>query len=205
MQKYKGISCKSVGNLSPSTSVVFCCDMQERFKPAIKYFAEIAEVGNRVLKTSEKLGIPLVVTEQYPKGLGKTVEELDIGHAAVLEEKTKFSMMTPKIVEFLTSQVHLQSVVLFGVEAHVCVQQTAHDLITRGYDVHIIADATSSRTQADRHLAFERLRSLGAFVTTCETVLLQWVADKNHPKFKEIQQIIKISPPDTGLIMKSNI
>lgn len=195
-----------LGNLDSETSVFFLCDMQERFKPAIKYFDQIAAVAERLLKGAYILDIPVIVTEQYPKGLLHTVPELDISKAYAVVEKTKFSMMIPEVREKLSKCVaKLKSVVLFGVEAHVCVQQTALDLLSEGIEVHIIADACSSRNQVDRFLAYNRLRKNGAIITTAETVLLQLVKDKNHPKFKEIQNIIKVLPPESGLLMQSSI
>ncbi|KAI8486883.1 Isochorismatase domain-containing protein 1 [Branchiostoma belcheri] len=111
-------------------------------------------------------------------------------------------MVVPEVEEVLKSMPVVRSVVLFGIEAHVCVQQTALDLLARGVEVHVIADATSSRSQMDRVYAFDRLRQAGAVITTSESTLLQLVADKNHPKFKEIQGLIKVSAPDSGLVPK---
>lgn len=94
----------------------------------------------------------------------------------------------------------LESVVLFGIEAHVCILQTALDLLQKGIDVHIVADATSSRSQSDRLIAFSRLRQAGVVVSTCESTLFQLLCDKNHDKFKDIQALIKERAPDTGLV-----
>lgn len=198
---------KALGNLRPESTAVFCCDLQERFAPAIAHFSEIVTVAGRVLKAAELLELPLVVTEQYPKGLLHTVPDLDITRAALVAEKTKFSMLVPEVEEWLEGNPHITSVVLFGVEAHVCVQQTVLDLHARGIEVHVVADATSSRTLVDRHLAYNRFVRLGAFVSTAETVLFQLIADKNHPSFKAVQGLIRELPPDTGLMasVKSNI
>ncbi|XP_078589592.1 isochorismatase domain-containing protein 1-like [Branchiostoma floridae x Branchiostoma japonicum] len=191
-----------LGNLSAETAAFFLCDMQERFRPAIKFFPEILQIGQRLVEASKILDIPLIVTEQYPNGLGSTVAELDVSSAKVVVPKTKFSMVVPEVEEVLKSMAGLRSVVLFGIEAHVCVQQTALDLLARGLEVHVIADATSSRSQMDRVYAFDRLRQAGAVLTTSESTLLQLVGDKNHPKFKEIQGLIKVSAPDSGLVPK---
>lgn len=194
------------GNLSADSTAVFCCDMQKRFAPVIQHFADIVTVGARVLKAAEILNIPLVVSEQYPKGLLNTVDELDISRASLVAEKTKFSMVIPQVEEFLESNPNITSVVLFGVEAHVCVQQTVIDLHSRGVEVHVVADATSSRSLIDRHMSYLRFVRLGAFVSVAESILFQFIADKNHPDFKAIQGIIKTLPPDTGLSsFKSNI
>ncbi|XP_069135709.1 isochorismatase domain-containing protein 1-like [Argopecten irradians] len=195
---------KRLGNLALDKTVIFVCDMQERFRPAISYFAEIVEVAGRILEASKLLNIPVIVTEQYPKGLGSTVEELDISHAAGKFDKTKFSMMLPEVEEKLKTLCggDVQHVVLLGIEAHVCVQQTVIDLLSRDIEVHVVADATSSRSQMDRVFAFERFRHSGATVTTSEAVLLQFIGDKDHPQFKPIQQLIKKSAPDSGLVTK---
>ncbi|XP_077099543.1 isochorismatase domain-containing protein 1 [Siphateles boraxobius] len=192
----------TLGNLSPASTVFFCCDMQERFRPAIKYFGDIISVGQRLLQGARILGVPMVVSEQYPKGLGSSVQELDLTGAKLVFPKTKFSMVLPEVEAVLAETPGVRSVVLFGVETHVCIQQTALDLIGRGFEVHIVADATSSRSMMDRMFALERLARTGTIITTSEAVLLQLVADKEHPKFKEIQNIIKASAPESGLLSK---
>ncbi|KFV04431.1 Isochorismatase domain-containing protein 1, partial [Pterocles gutturalis] len=192
----------TLGNLTPSSTVFFCCDMQERFRPAIKYFGDIISVGQRLLQGARLLGIPVIVTEQYPKGLGSTVQEIDLTGAKLVLPKTKFSMVLPEVEAALAEIPGVRSVVLFGVETHVCIQQTALELIGRGLEVHIVADATSSRSMMDRMFALERLARTGIIVTTSEAILLQLVADKDHPKFKEIQNLIKASAPESGLLSK---
>ncbi|NXT39194.1 ISOC1 protein, partial [Pelecanoides urinatrix] len=200
------IQITTLGNLTPSSTVFFCCDMQERFRPAIKYFGDIISVGQRLLQGARLLGIPVIVTEQYPKGLGSTVQEIDLTGAKLVLPKTKFSMVLPEVEAALAEIPGVRSVVLFGVETHVCIQQTALELIGRGLEVHIVADATSSRSMMDRMFALEasflRLARTGIIVTTSEAILLQLVADKEHPKFKEIQNLIKASAPESGLLSK---
>ncbi|KAG8516727.1 Isochorismatase domain-containing protein 1, partial [Galemys pyrenaicus] len=192
----------TLGNLTPSSTVFFCCDMQERFRPAIKYFGDIISVGQRLLQGARILGIPVIVTEQYPKGLGSTVQEIDLTGVKLVLPKTKFSMVLPEVEAALAEIPGVRSVVLFGVETHVCIQQTALELVGRGIEVHIVADATSSRSMMDRMFALERLARTGIIVTTSEAVLLQLVADKDHPKFKEVQNLIKASAPESGLLSK---
>lgn len=189
----------SDNQLNSNTVAFFLCDMQERFRAAIYKFDEILETSRRLIEASRILSIPLIVTEQYPKGLGSTVSQLNIEHTIGKFEKTKFSMALPEVMSLLEKH-SIQHIVLFGVETHVCVQQTAIDLLSNGYAVHIIADACSSRSQTDRVFALERLRQMGAIVTTHESVLLQLVASKDHQYFKEIQGLIKDKAPDTGLL-----
>ncbi|XP_041349042.1 isochorismatase domain-containing protein 1-like isoform X2 [Gigantopelta aegis] len=154
------------------------------------------------VQATKVLDIPLIVTEQYPKGLGSTVPELDINNAVAVFPKTKFSMVLPEVEEKLKSLCsgNVRHVVLFGIETHVCIQQTVIDLLDRTYEVHVVADGCSSRSQMDRLFALQRFQHSGATVTTSEAVLLQLVGDKEHPKFKEIQGLIKTSAPDSGLV-----
>ncbi|OCT56219.1 isochorismatase domain-containing protein 1 [Xenopus laevis] len=196
------IQLTTLGNLIPASTVFFCCDMQERFRPAIKYFGDIISVGERLLQGARILGIPVIVTEQYPKGLGGTVQELDLTGVKLVLPKTKFSMVLPEVEAALAELPGVRSVVLFGVETHVCIQQTALDLIGRGVEVHIVADATSSRSMMDRMFALERLALNGIIITTSEAILLQLVAGKDHPNFKEIQNLVKASAPESGLLSK---
>ncbi|XP_074661349.1 isochorismatase domain-containing protein 1-like [Tubulanus polymorphus] len=200
------MSVEYLGNLEPSRTAVFMCDIQERFRPSIKYFNEIVEISKRLTEMTKILEIPLIVTEQYPKGLLHTVAELDISHATGgVVEKTKFSMIVPEVEEIMKTicDGNLKYVVLFGVETHVCIQQTAIDLMSKGIKVHIVADATSSRFQSDRLIAFDRLRQFGAIITTSESVLFQLLGDKDHPHFKQIQALVKGDTPDTGLLHRS--
>jgi len=192
---------KRLGNLCVEDTAFFMCDIQERFRPAIIYFPEIVEIARRLIAGSKLLSIPLIVTEQYAKGLGSTVTELDVSNAVSVVAKTKFSMIVPEVEQLLPNLCNgrLAHVVLFGIEAHVCIQQTVMDLLERGYQVHIVADAVSSRNQVDRVFALQRFRQAGAIVTTSEAMLLQLAGDKDHPHFKEIQALIKNSAPDTGL------
>ncbi|GFO32733.1 isochorismatase domain-containing protein 1 [Plakobranchus ocellatus] len=193
---------KRLGDLNLNQTVLFVCDIQERFRNAISYFEEICQTSNRLTDASRILDIPLIVTEQYPKGLGNTVPEVNISNAVQVFPKTKFSMLVPEVEEKLKTLCggNVKHVILCGIETHVCIQQTVIDLLTRDIEVHVVADAVSSRNQVDRVFALERFRHMGATVTTSEAILLQLVGDKDHPKFKEVQALIKVSAPDTGLL-----
>eukprot|EP00105_Crassostrea_gigas_P027904 XP_011449393.2 PREDICTED: isochorismatase domain-containing protein 1 [Crassostrea gigas] len=190
-----------LGNIKPENAIFFMCDIQEKFRPVIKYFKEILEIAEKLVEASTILSIPLIVTEQYPKGLGETVPELKekLKEGQARFSKTKFTMLIPEVISQLESNQAIQHAVLFGIETHVCIQQTVIDLLGRGYQVHIVADACSSRTQMDRTFAFERFRQSGAFVTTSDAILLQLIGDKEHQHFKAIQRLIMKTAPDSGL------
>ncbi|XP_071532712.1 isochorismatase domain-containing protein 2-like [Panulirus ornatus] len=191
---------KNLGKIVPQNTCLLLCDMQEKFRNNIQYFPQIVDVANRLLRAFKLLDLPVVCTEQYPKGLGKTVEELGVvEHNVPVFDKTKFSMCVPPVQEILKEK-EIKSIVLCGIEAHVCVQQTTLDLLESGLDVHVVVDACSSRSMIDRMYSFERVRDSGAFLTTSESVILGLAGGSSHPMFKQLQKIIWESAPDTGLL-----
>ncbi|XP_028399470.1 isochorismatase domain-containing protein 1-like [Dendronephthya gigantea] len=195
------MAAQKLGRLASKTTAFFLCDMQEKFRPSIRYFPEIITVAKRMVDSAKIMGIPVIATEQYPKGLGSTVAEIDMSGITAYP-KTVFSMVIPEVEQKLKEMEHVKSIVLFGIEAHVCVQQTALDLLERNYDVHIVADAVSARSMTDRMFSFERLRQCGAFVTTSESVLFTLLGSSKHEKFREVQALVKTSSPDSGLLSK---
>ncbi|NP_001088698.1 isochorismatase domain-containing protein 2 isoform X1 [Xenopus laevis] len=192
-------SLRRIGKLGERSSVLFLCDMQEKFRKSIVFFPEIVSVAARMLQAAKKLEMPVIITEQHPKGLGPTVPELGADDLKKYT-KTSFSMLTPEVEEELQSIPDLRSIVLCGIETQACIMSTALDLLDKGYDVHVVADACSSRSQVDRLFALSRMRQSGAFLTTSEGVLLQLLGDAKHPKFKEVQKIIMEPAPDSGLL-----
>ncbi|KAB7497697.1 Isochorismatase domain-containing protein 2 [Armadillidium nasatum] len=155
-----------LGSLDQETSALFICDLQEKFSSVISHFPQVIENTKKLLEGCKLLKIPIIVTEQYPKGLGKTVSDLDVKECHVVA-KTLFNMLVPEVLNLTQSicDKNLKSVVLLGVEAHVCVEQTAIDLVSRGFTVHVVADCCSSRSQEDRFLAFQRLKQIGCYIT----------------------------------------
>lgn len=183
---------------SPGSSVLFLCDLQERFRGSIAAFPQIVAVAARLLQGCRVLGVPALVTEQRPDVLGPTVPELGAQDLPRVP-KTAFSMAGAAAP--LLGDPNLRSVLLCGIEAQACVLQTALDLLERGLDVHVVADAVSSRSQGERALALARMRQAGAYLSTCESLLLLLLRDAAHPKFRQILPLIKDPPPDTGLIL----
>ncbi|KAG8239417.1 hypothetical protein J437_LFUL017947 [Ladona fulva] len=186
-----------VGNTS-----LFLCDMQEKFRTAIKYFPEIVSNSNRLLQAFMVMKMPVICTEQYPKGLGRTVPELGLQNFAIKPfEKTQFSMCIQDINDHLKKEhPKVNTVVLCGIETHACIYLTTLDLLEKGFSVHVVADACSSRTMTDRMYALKDMKVAGAHLTTTERVILGLAADSKHPNFKELQKIVWNPAPDTGLI-----
>ena len=192
-----------LGYLDPKSTLFLLCDVQERFRPVMRHFEGIIKNTHKLLSAGQILEVALIASEQYPEKLGRTVPELDVKHAIGVYPKTSFSMLAdPDIsaaVKLSTPSTALQSVVLFGLESHVCVEQTAMDLLCMNLSVHIVADCTISRSDEDRHLAFERLKQIGCHITTSENVIFKLMRDKNHPKFNDIRKLVSEPTTDTGL------
>lgn len=181
---------RRLGRVSPRSSVLFLCDLQERFRHSVAFFPQIVAVAARVLQACRELEVPVVVTEQHPRALGPTVPELG-AQDLPKHPKTCFSMLVPPVEAELSARPGLASVLLCGIETQACIMSTALDLLDRGLDVHVVVDACSSRSQVDRAVALSRLRQSGAFLTTSEGLLLQLLGDARHPRFRQVQQLIK--------------
>ncbi|XP_074991048.1 LOW QUALITY PROTEIN: isochorismatase domain-containing protein 2-like [Calonectris borealis] len=190
---------RRLGRLSPGSSILFLCDMQERFRRSVAFFPEIVAVAARVLQGCRELGVPAVVTEQVPRVLGPTVPELG-AHDLPKHPKTCFSMVVPAVEAELRARPHLTAALLCGIETQACVLHTALDLLERGLDVHVVVDACSSRSQVDRLVALGRLQQCGAFLTTSESLLLLLLRDAAHPCFRQVLPLIKEPAPDSGLL-----
>ncbi|KAJ2938161.1 hypothetical protein O0L34_g18502 [Tuta absoluta] len=181
-----------LGAMDPAKTAFLLCDVQEIFRKSIKHYGEVVKVSNKMITASKTLNIPVYVSEQYPKGLGHTTKDIDTTCAALVYSKTKFSMLTDELKTKLCNDVpELKTVVLFGIETHVCIEQTVIDLINQDITVHVLADGVSSRSLMDRKLALKRMQNLGCHVTTSESVLFKLLKDKDNPAFKEVSKLFK--------------
>eukprot|EP01133_Synstelium_polycarpum_P010928 gene10928-12735_t len=179
-----------IGKIVPETTAL--CDLQVAFKNVIHGFPKVVHHTNTIIKCSKELKIPILGTEQYPQGLGKLVDELNPSSFLVLP-KTLFSMCTPDVMNTLKSPPfgNIKSIVITGIETHVCVLQTTLDLLDSGYDVHVVEDAVSSQNLSDKVTAIERLRQSGAYITSTESIIFQLTKDAKNKNFKSIANIIK--------------
>eukprot|EP01116_Phalansterium_solitarium_P000425 TRINITY_DN1027_c0_g1_i3.p1 TRINITY_DN1027_c0_g1~~TRINITY_DN1027_c0_g1_i3.p1 ORF type:complete len:203 (+),score=21.84 TRINITY_DN1027_c0_g1_i3:465-1073(+) len=191
----------SVGRLVTRSTTLLVCDIQERFRPLIQNFPAVVHSSKTLISCAKELQIPIIATEQYSKGLGTTVPELDIrAQTNHVFEKKQFSMLTPEVRDVLFGSGRTpKSVVLVGIEAHVCVQQTALDLREHGIDVHIVADGVSSQRLSDRIMAIERMRQSGVFVTTTESAVFELMRSADHSSFKTLSMLFHNWPPECGL------
>lgn len=179
--------------LDPERSALVVVDVQEGFRKAIDGFAGIAAATATMVRGANELGIPVIVTEQYPKGLGSVVSEISerLPEDATRVEKTRFSAVgVPEFDEAL-ARGRCQSWVLAGVESHVCVSQTVHDLVARQASVHLATDAVSSRTAENKALGIERSIRAGAIPTSVEGALFEMLEVAGTPAFKQISKLVK--------------
>ena len=144
-------------------------DIQEKFLPVIHNIDNVITNANRLAKSAYILNLPLIVTEQYPKGLGHTVSEIELSTDQRIIEKISFDCFGCD--EFVEALKETKVLVIFGIESHVCVLKTVLEAISRGYEVHVVADAVSSRTSDNRSIALERMRQSGAFIVSTEMIL----------------------------------
>lgn len=188
-----------MGKLLPTSTALFVCDIQERFRPIITGFPAVVDTSRRMIRGANILGLPVITTEQYPKALGNTVAELkDVLSAnSPIVEKTKFSMLTADVASTLQQKSAISQVLLCGIEAHVCVLQTTLDLLESGYEVHIVVDAVSSQRSTDRAAGLHRAAQSGAFLVTSEMALFQLMQDAKADKFKEISKLVQEPRMDT--------
>lgn len=168
-------------------------DIQERFRPVLASSDELVGAAVRLVRTFRAMELPIIASEQYPKGLGHTVRELEdaLGDDVTPFAKTCFSScgsddLASRLVELRTRQA-----LVCGIEAHICVLQTVHDLLQRGLGVHVAVDAVSSRNARDREVALARMERAGAILTTSEAAAFELLEDAKHPKFKEVQALYK--------------
>jgi nicotinamidase-related amidase len=178
--------------LEESEASLLVVDVQERFSSVIDNFEQMAGTCVKLVRTFRALDRPITLTEQYPKGLGKTVSQIAelLGDTPAVE-KTCFSSCEADGVAGRLEQIGGRHVVVCGIEAHVCVSQSVHDLLQLGRLPHVVVDAVSSRRPLDRELAFRKMESSGAVLTTAEAAAFELMRNAHHSKFKEIQSFFK--------------
>jgi nicotinamidase-related amidase len=159
-------------------------DVQEGFR-SYASFESVAQACAKLVQGSRILDFPRIVSEQYPKGLGHTAPEVALEDESIVE-KTVFSAARADGFDLGDRE----QAIVCGIETHVCVSQTVHDLLDRGVQVHVPADAVGSRHQLDYERGLERLERAGAVITTVESALFELLERAGTPEFKEVQRLI---------------
>jgi len=177
-------------------AVLVVIDVQERYRTVLHGWQRVTTATELLLNGVGLLDVPTLVTEQYPRGLGHTAAELArvLGPAARIIEKQSLSCCrNPAFVEALKATRRSQ-VLVAGIETHACVNQTVHDLIAMGWEVHVARDATSSRLEEDVAPAWDKMLAAGMLPTTSEQALLELVETAEAPEFRSLQTLIKSAP-----------
>jgi len=179
--------------LDANKAVLVVIDIQERLVPAMpqEIYLRLRNTVSILIQAAGMLGIPVVTTEQYPKGIGHTVPELAEACKGTVVEKVSFgccgepNFMTP------LKKIGRSQVIVTGMEAHVCIYQTVLGLLDGGYHVHLVRDAICSRNKTDFLAGVDNSARAGAVITTAETALFQMLKESTHEQFKAISKLIK--------------
>ena len=177
--------------LERDRSQLLMVDIQERLLPAMSDPGTVVKNGGRLLEAARTLAVPVTVSEQYPAGLGRTVPELaNLAPANAVHEKVEFSCFANPALRAALSSEGRQTVI-FGIEAHVCVLQTAIEMAMASHDVTIVVDAVGSRVAESKEIALRRMQDAGVSVATTEMVLFEWLRRAGTPEFKTISKMIR--------------
>jgi len=179
--------------LQLSQSALIIIDMQEAFRTKITDFTETAARIATVVEGAKLLKLPILVTEQYPKGLGHTADEIKAALPSDIEiiEKTTFSSCGAQTFTAQLERTGAKQILVCGIEAHICVNQTVHDLLAFGFQVHLLAGCIASREPANKEVALKKMLMSGAIMSSIELALFELMRDARHEQFKAIQNLIK--------------
>lgn len=175
-------------------SLLMVIDIQEKLTAAMPQGVRdrVVEQVEVLLAAAQALSVPVVATEQYPKGLGPLEAPIrsKLPADTAVIEKTRFSSAKVEAVNQFLQQSGRKQVFLTGMETHICILQTALDLLKQGYEVFVIEDAVSSRAKGNQFNALQRMRLAGAVITNVESVLFEWLGDATHPEFRALAKLI---------------
>ncbi len=181
--------------MNPQDTALVVVDVQEKLMPLISGAKRILWNLRRLLDGAEAVGLKTLATEQYPQGLGPTVPEL-ASRLGAIPSKATFSCGGCEPFAARLEELGVSKVMVSGIEAHVCVQQTVMDLLANGYQVFIPVDAVGSRYPLDYETGLKRMESAGATLTTTESALFEWCQVSGTPTFKKISALVRETPPD---------
>lgn len=175
--------------LEKQRSCLILIDVQEKLIPFIHQQNHCIKRCQWMLRLAEELSIPILVSEQYPQGLGKTVSQLASWAVdGKTIAKTSFSCWREPQFKNALRLEEKNQLVLIGIETHVCVLQTALDMQAEGFDVFVVVDAVSSRHENDHHYALQRLQQSGIQLISAEMVFFEWLEEASHPAFKKLSK-----------------
>ncbi len=181
--------------MSASDTALLVVDVQGKLITLVPQHKRIIWNIRRLIDGAKILGVPVAATEQYPKGLGPTVPEL-VERLGPIQAKTDFSCCACREIMDDWAASGISRVLLTGIEAHVCIQQTAFDLLAAGYRVYLAVDAIGSRFDIDYKVAQRRMDSAGVTLTTTEAAVFEWCQRSSTSQFKQISALVQEKPPE---------
>ena len=174
-----------------NNTTVICIDIQEKLVNMLQNSETIEKNTSILMKTANILNLDTIITEQYPKGLGSTIETIKGIKDFTTIEKTTFSVLkTPEFVEKFKSLKN-KNILIFGIETHICVLQSVIDILESNYNVFLVSDCCASRDENNHNIALDVMKQKGAYIITLEIALFNLLKSSKHPNFKEIQKFIK--------------
>lgn len=178
--------------LEREKALLLIIDIQEKLFPYVEDQITLQKNASKLIDTAKLLDIPILVTEHYPKGLGRTISSLEgLLSKAKKIEKTSFGCCGDEKFNEEVKKTGRKQVIICGIETHICVAQTALGLKLAGYEVYLSADAVSSRNLKDEQIAIERMRGEGIAISTTEAIMYELMRDASDPLFKEFLKIVK--------------
>jgi nicotinamidase-related amidase len=182
--------------LDRDRTVLVLIDLQEGYRNVLHGWDRVVQACQLLVDGAALLGVPLVVTEQYPRGLGRTAAEVTVRFPPGVQPVEKMTMSCCGAAAFTErlAATGRRQVLIAGIETHACVNQTVHDLVALGYQVHVARDATSSRRAGDVEPAWEKMRAAGMLATSSEQALLELVRSAESAEFRPLQKLLKESP-----------
>lgn len=178
--------------LSAADACLLVVDIQDRLLPAVRDQDAVVANARVLLQAADALGVPVLASEQYPRGIGHMVEPVaELVPEGATVEKLHFSCLADPGFARRFAAVGRRQAVICGLEAHVCVLQTAEQILGAGHEVFVVADAVSSRAEASHALALRRLEADGARIVTTEMVVFEWLGQAGTPVFRELSRLIK--------------
>ena len=182
-----------ISQLSREHAALAVIDMQEAFRHVIPDFGEVATRIAKAVEGARLLEVPVIVTEQYPRGLKHTAEEIlpHLPADSQAIEKICFSSCGADAFQSQLIARNIKQVIVVGIEAHICVTQTVLDLLSRGLEVHLLIDCITSRKRESKEVALLRLTQAGAVPSNLEMALFEMMRTADSPQFKAVQSLIK--------------
>ncbi|MCX8170452.1 MAG: hydrolase [Candidatus Bathyarchaeota archaeon] len=192
LEDWGGWKLSKKGLLSRKNTILVIIDVQEKIFPPISDRERVLENTRKLIQFAKIIGMPIILTEQYPRGLGPTIPEIkDLIPDVEPIEKVEFSCFRSEKFREAIERLNVESLIIVGIETHICITQTAIEGAEEGFRVCVVSDATSSRNPEDKEIALERLRDNGVIVASTEMLIYELLKKAGTQEFREALKLIK--------------